>query len=220
MRLICIVLVALICGTVPALAQLLSVDNLYDRVQERFADNNGVPIQYVVTGQGPLVLFIHGYPDQWFTWRHQMVALADTYTVAAISQRGYNKSGRPKGVEQYAISHLTADVAAVMRHLGRQQATIVGHDWGGIVAWHFAQQHPEMVKGLVSSTTHIRERDGASWPRTRNSRTRARTSHSSRQRPGIWVVWTRNAWRPSAPLERRGTPTTWRPTGVRTAKPC
>jgi hypothetical protein len=79
-----------------AATERLTVDNLYDRVEEGFADSSGVKIQYVTIGEGPLVLFIHGFPDQWFEWRHQMVALADNYKVVAMSQRGYNKSAGQK----------------------------------------------------------------------------------------------------------------------------
>jgi epoxide hydrolase 4 len=92
---------------------------------------------------------IHGFPDFWYSWRHQMAALADAFQVVAIDQRGYNLSDKPKGVEQYDVRLLVADVAAVIRHVGRDKATIVGHDWGGIVAWQFAMNRPEMTERLV-----------------------------------------------------------------------
>jgi pimeloyl-ACP methyl ester carboxylesterase len=92
---------------------------------------------------------IHGFPDFWYSWRHQMAALADGFQVVAIDQRGYNLSDKPKGVDQYDMRLLVGDVAAVIRHLGREKATIVGHDWGGVVAWQFAMNLPAMTERLV-----------------------------------------------------------------------
>src|SRR5579885_3699992 len=101
------------------------------RVQEGYADSNGVKIHYASLGQGPLVVMIHGFPDYWYTWRDQMEALSDKFQCVAIDQRGYNLSDKPKGVENYAMKLLVGDVAAVIKSLGRDKAIIVGHDWGG-----------------------------------------------------------------------------------------
>ena len=92
---------------------------------------------------------IHGFPDFWYSWRHQMAALSGQFQVVAIDQRGYNLSDKPKGVESYDMRLLVGDVAAVIRHLGRERATIVGHDWGGMVAWQFAMNLPQMTQNLV-----------------------------------------------------------------------
>jgi epoxide hydrolase 4 len=96
-----------------------------------------------------LVVMVHGFPDFWFTWRKQMPELARTHQAVAIDLRGYNLSDKPKGVEQYDLSLLVEDVAAVIRHLGRETAVIVGHDWGGAISWAFAMRHPEMTDRLV-----------------------------------------------------------------------
>lgn len=114
-----------------------------------YADNDGVRIHYAETGEGPLVVMIHGFPDFWYTWRHQMAGLKDRYRVVAIDQRGYNLSGKPDGVESYDMSLLVSDVVAVVRHLGEDRATIVGHDWGGAVAWSVAFSAPDLVDKLV-----------------------------------------------------------------------
>ena len=114
-----------------------------------FADSNGVQIHYAEAGSGPLVVFIHGFPDYWYSWRHQMEGLSDRYRVVAIDQRGYNKSDAPEGQENYDMSLLVSDVAAVIRHLGEDSATIVGHDWGGVVAWSTAFTMPDLVDRLV-----------------------------------------------------------------------
>ena len=124
-------------------------DSLHDRVRHDHADSNGVKIHYVTLGKGPLVVMIHGFPDYWYTWRHQMAALADNFQVAAIDMRGYNRSDKPKGVEQYDLKLLVGDVAAVIKHVGAKQATIVGHDWGGMVAWQFAMALPRQCSRLI-----------------------------------------------------------------------
>ncbi len=132
----------------PASAQV-DVDDLYDLVEHHYADNDGVQIHYVTLGEGAVVLFIHGFPNQWYDWRYQMADLADDYKVVAISLRGYNRSDKPEGVENYEIPQLTSDVAAVLSDLGSDNATIVGHDWGGIIAWSFAEEYPLLTKNLV-----------------------------------------------------------------------
>ena len=124
-------------------------DSLHDRVRHAHADSNGVKIHYVTLGKAPLVVMIHGFPDYWYTWRHQMAALADNFQVAAIDMRGYNRSDKPKGVEQYDLKLLVGDVAAVIKHVGAKQATIVGHDWGGMVAWQFAMALPRQCSRLI-----------------------------------------------------------------------
>jgi pimeloyl-ACP methyl ester carboxylesterase len=118
-------------------------------IRHGYADNNGVNIHYAEIGKGPLVLMIHGFPDFWYTWRQQMDGLKDGYRVVAIDQRGYNLSDQPKGVENYDMSLLVSDVVAVINHLGEERATIVGHDWGGVVAWNVAFSTPEMVDKLI-----------------------------------------------------------------------
>ena len=126
-----------------------------DRVRDGYADNGGVRIHYVTLGKqrAPLVVLIHGFPDFWWGWRDQMKTLARRYRVAAIDQRGYNLSDKPAGVEQYDVLLLASDVAAVIRALGEDEAVVVGHDWGGGVAWTFAMSYPAMTKRLVILNT-------------------------------------------------------------------
>ncbi len=130
-------------------AEGAGIQDVYDRVEHGYADSDGVQIHYVTLGDGPLVVMIHGFPDFWYMWRYQMEALSESYQVVAIDQRGYNRSDKPEGVEHYDITLLVSDVGAVIRDLGREEATIVGHDWGGFVAWNFAMAHPEMTKNLI-----------------------------------------------------------------------
>ncbi len=114
-----------------------------------FAQSGDVKIHYVTAGEGPLVILIHGFPDFWYSWREQMPALAEHFQVVAIDQRGFNKSDQPEGVENYTIDKLVEDIVAVVAHFDRDKAIIVGHDWGGMVAWSFAMQHPELTEKLV-----------------------------------------------------------------------
>jgi epoxide hydrolase 4 len=119
------------------------------KVKQGYVDSNGVKIHYATAGSGPLIVMIHGFPDYWYTWRKQMEGLSDKYQVVAIDQRGYNLSDKPEGVENYAIPLLVGDVIAVIKHFGKDKAIIVGHDWGGAVAWALALGAPQYVDRLI-----------------------------------------------------------------------
>ena len=123
--------------------------DLESRVEHGYADSGGVKIHYAVMGQGPLIVMIHGFPDYWYTWRNQMEALSKEYRVAAMDLRGYNLSDKPRGVENYDMRLLVGDVLAVIHKLGQQKAIVVGHDWGGAIAWTVAMNVPEAVDRLV-----------------------------------------------------------------------
>lgn len=112
---------------------------------------NGVRLHYVEAGAGPLVVLLHGFPDFWYGWRYQIGALAAAgYRVIAPDMRGYNLSEKPTGVLAYQIGHLTDDVAGLLRMFGGEQGgSLAGHDWGGVVAWHTARRHPELVRKLA-----------------------------------------------------------------------
>jgi pimeloyl-ACP methyl ester carboxylesterase len=132
-----------------AFAQIAGAADIEDRVTHGYADSNGVKIHYASLGTGPLVVMIHGFPDYWYTWRAQMEGLADRFQVVAIDQRGYNLSDKPAGVENYDMRLLVGDVIAVIHSLGRQKAIVVGHDWGGMVAWQLAMNVPDVVDRLI-----------------------------------------------------------------------
>ena len=120
-----------------------------ETIEHKFADNDGVKIHYVSAGDGPLIVFVHGFPDFWYSWRHQMEGLKDDYQVVALDTRGYNKSDKPEKQEDYDMSLLVGDVAAVIRAENQESAIIVGHDWGGLISWQFAMTHPEMISKLI-----------------------------------------------------------------------
>jgi len=116
---------------------------------ERIA-GDGVDLHVVTDGRGPPVILLHGFPENWRSWRPQIPELAAAgFSVWAPDMRGYNLSGRPAEQSAYRLSHLVADVVALVNATGYPRAHIVGHDWGGVIAWSFAQQHPELVDKLV-----------------------------------------------------------------------
>jgi epoxide hydrolase 4 len=164
--------------------------------EEGYADSGGVKIHYVTLGKGPLVILIHGFPDYWYSWRDQLPALAKHFQVVAIDQRGYNKSGQPKGVENYALDKLVGDVAAVLKHFKREKATVVGHDWGGLVAWAFAMTHPDRTERLVVlNLPHPRGmlRELANNPQQRKNSQYARNFQAEgaavKVNPELLVLW-------------------------------
>ena len=126
------------------------LSDLDGRVEHRYAENDGIRLHYAVLGDGPLIVMLHGFPDFWYTWRHQMATLADAgYRVAASDLRGYNLSDAPEGAENYGMRALLGDVSAVIRAEGHEGATVVGHDWGGAIAWQFAARVPGMTERLA-----------------------------------------------------------------------
>ena len=111
--------------------------------QDRYANNKGVKIHYVVDGQGPLVVLIHGFPDYWATWKPLMATLNKAgYRTAALDNRGYNLSDKPEGEVAYAMPNLVGDVAAVIEAEGQKNAIIVGHDWGAAISWQVVFTRP------------------------------------------------------------------------------
>jgi pimeloyl-ACP methyl ester carboxylesterase len=109
---------------------------------------NGVRLHAAEAGEGPLVLLLHGFPQFWWTWRSQLTALADAgFRAVAPDLRGYGASDKPP--RGYDLPTLSADVAALVRALGERDAVVVGHDWGGLLAWTMAALHPRSVRRLV-----------------------------------------------------------------------
>ncbi|MFZ0325215.1 MAG: alpha/beta hydrolase [Actinomycetes bacterium] len=116
--------------------------------EHREISANGLRFHAASSGDGPLVLMLHGFPENWWAWRHQLVSFADAgYRVVALDLRGYGATDHtPRG---YDTPSLTADVAAVIRSLGSDHAHVVGHDWGGAIGWTLAAVHPQLVTSLV-----------------------------------------------------------------------
>lgn len=115
-----------------------------------YVDADGIRLHVARAGAGPAVILLHGFPEFWYSWRHQIPALVGAgFSAAAPDLRGYNLSDKPSEREAYRLEHLVSDVAAVARSTGQRRVHVVGHDWGGVIAWTFASQHPELVDRLV-----------------------------------------------------------------------
>lgn len=110
---------------------------------------NGINIHYVTAGEGPLVVLLHGFPQFWYAWRHQIPALSKQFKVVAPDLRGYHETERPPHVEDYKLDTVAKDVSGLIRALGYEKATVVGHDWGGAVAWTLAYNEPEVLERLA-----------------------------------------------------------------------
>ena len=118
-------------------------------IQHSFADVNGVRLHYAHAGSGKLVLFLHGFPEFWYAWRNQLAEFGRDFMAVAPDMRGYNLSSKPPEVEKYDIRLLIGDVVGLIRHLGAKTCYLVGHDWGGAVAWAVAIAAPQIVEKLV-----------------------------------------------------------------------
>jgi epoxide hydrolase 4 len=117
--------------------------------QHEYIVSNGIRLHYVTQGQGPLMLMLHGFPEFWYSWRHQIPEFAKDYKVVALDLRGYNDSDKPSEQSAYVMSELIRDVEGVIQGLGYDRCVLVGHDWGGAIAWCFAYARPEMVERLI-----------------------------------------------------------------------
>ena len=120
-------------------------------LRHRVVETNGIRIHVAEQGEGPLVLFVHGFPESWYSWRHQLPAVADAgFRAAAIDVRGYGRSSSPRAVEDYRMLKLVADNLGVVQALGETTATIVGHDWGSPIAWNSALLRPDVFTALAT----------------------------------------------------------------------
>ena len=116
--------------------------------QHRELSTNGIRMHYVTQGEGPLIVLLHGFPEFWYSWRLQIPFLADLgYTVVAPDLRGYNETEKPP--TGYDVPTLLRDIAGLVKGLGQEKAIIVGHDWGGALAWQFAMRYPQMTERLI-----------------------------------------------------------------------
>lgn len=122
-------------------------------ITHHYAEVNGVRLHYARAGRGPLMIFLHGFPEFWYEWKHQLAEFSRDHTAIAPDLRGYNLSSKPDEVSAYQMPKLVEDVRALaaelMKSTGGSKFTLVGHDWGGVVAWVFAAQHPDMLNKLV-----------------------------------------------------------------------
>ena len=132
-----------------------------DEIKHRKIETNGIEMHVAEAGDGPLVLLCHGFPESWYSWRHQLLALADAgYHAVAPDQRGYGQTTAPAGIDQYTQQHLVGDIVGLVRALGEERAVIAGHDWGGPVAWNAALWRPDVFRAVVALSVPAADR----WP--------------------------------------------------------
>ncbi|GAB1545207.1 alpha/beta fold hydrolase [Scytonema sp. NUACC21] len=117
--------------------------------KHEYITTNGIKLHYVTQGEGPLMLMLHGFPEFWYSWRHQIPEFAKEFKAVALDLRGYNDSDKPTNQSAYVMDELVRDIEGVVKGLGYEKCVLVGHDWGGIIAWNFAYAHPEMVERLI-----------------------------------------------------------------------
>jgi pimeloyl-ACP methyl ester carboxylesterase len=130
-----------------------------DMPHMRFIQTNGISMRIAEMGSGPLVVLLHGWPESWYSWRHQLPALAEAgFHVVAPDMRGFGKTDAPRAVEDYDILKLTADITGLLDALGEKSAVVVGHDWGAFVAWHCLLLYPDRFRGLVAMSVPYRGR--------------------------------------------------------------
>lgn len=124
----------------------------YPKFKSEVAEVNNIKLHYVKAGpeNGKLIIFLHGFPQFWYMWRDQLLDLSDDFLAVAPDMRGYNLSSKPKEIEQYQPEYIVEDIRAlVQEHFGRKKFILVGHDWGGVIAWPFANAHPELLEKLI-----------------------------------------------------------------------
>jgi pimeloyl-ACP methyl ester carboxylesterase len=130
--------------------------------KHRTLETNGIRMHIAEAGTGPLVLLCHGFPESWYSWRHQIAALAEAgYHAVAPDMRGYGQTDRPDAIDQYTLLHHVGDMVGLLDALGEPRAVIVGHDWGGPVAWHAALLRPDRFRGVVGLSVPYRPRGSA-----------------------------------------------------------
>jgi pimeloyl-ACP methyl ester carboxylesterase len=128
-------------------------------IAHRFVQTNGIRMHVAEAGRGPLVVLCHGFPESWYSWRHQLVALADAgFHAVAPDQRGYGQTDRPEAIDQYTFLHLVGDMVGLLDALGAETAVIAGHDWGAPIAWRSALLRPDRFRAVVGLSVPFRPR--------------------------------------------------------------
>jgi pimeloyl-ACP methyl ester carboxylesterase len=126
---------------------------------QRIIESNGIRLNIAEQGKGPTVILCHGFPESWYSWRHQIAALAEAgFHAVAPDMRGYGKSDRPEAIDQYTIFHLIGDLVGLLDALEAPTAVVVGHDWGAQIAWQAARLRPDRFRAVASLSVPLRPR--------------------------------------------------------------
>ena len=138
-----------------------------EEITHRFVETNGIRMHIAEKGKGPLVILCHGFPELWYTWRHQLVALAEAgFHGVAPDQRGYGQTDQPEPIEAYHILNLVGDIVWLVKALGEEKAFLIGHDWGANVAWHCVLLRPDLFPAVVALSVPFLPRVGGKIPPT------------------------------------------------------
>ena len=122
---------------------------IFNEMEERFVEINGIKLHTVIIGSGEPLMLLHGFPDFWYGWRDIILGLKDKYRLIVPDMRGYNLSDKPEGVENYTLEILVEDIKKLSEALNLGKFSLAGHDWGGPVAWGFAEKYPESLRKLI-----------------------------------------------------------------------
>jgi pimeloyl-ACP methyl ester carboxylesterase len=146
-----------VCQSNPIYAQAIG------GVAHRTVQANGINLHFAEMGEGPLVVLCHGFPECWYSWRHQLTALSSAgFHAVAPDMRGYGRSDRPEAIDQYTLLHLVGDMVGLLDALGAEQAVIAGHDWGAPVAWNAALLRPDRFRAVIALSVPFRPRPHSS----------------------------------------------------------
>ena len=134
-------------------------------ITHRFLETNGIRMHVAEAGSGPLVIMCHGFPESWYSWRHQLEAFANAgFHAVAPDMRGYGQTDRPEAIDQYTLLHLVGDIVGVLDALGESTAVVAGHDWGAPVAWHAALMRPDRFRAVIGLSVPYRPPRGGPRP--------------------------------------------------------
>ncbi|CAM8927475.1 unnamed protein product [Rhodiola kirilowii] len=136
-----------------------------DKIQHQTIHTNGINLHVASIGEGEPILFLHGFPELWYSWRHQMLSLSSLgYRAIAPDLRGFGDSDVPESTDQYTVFHIIGDIVGLLDALGLDKVFLVAHDWGAIIAWHLCQFRPDRVKALVNTSVCFRPRHPVKKP--------------------------------------------------------
>lgn len=136
-----------------------------EKIEHSTIPTNGIKLHIASVGTGPVVLFLHGFPELWYSWRHQLLSLAGLgYRAIAPDLRGYGDSDAPPSPASYSAHSIVGDLIGLLDHLGIDHVFLVGHDWGAIIAWYFCLFRPDRVKALVNLSVAFRPRNPTRKP--------------------------------------------------------
>ena len=131
-----------------------------EKIEHATVNTNGIKMHVASVGSGPVILLLHGFPDLWYSWRHQLLSLSSLgYRCVAPDLRGYGDTDAPPSAASYTVFHIVGDLVGLLDSMGVDQVYLVGHDWGAIIAWTFCQLRPDRIKALVNMSVAYRPRN-------------------------------------------------------------